>query len=122
MQLLEDSIDGEANIFSGGSTCKVGDRLLPQLVTCSPSGGTNGEILVTYLRHIDNRMNQDCTTAPFTLLLDDHNSIFEEHFLSYINLEQESDRNKWTVLLGCPYGTSLWQVGDAWSQNRQYIF
>ena len=37
-------------------------------------------------------------------------------FLEYIN-GRTSEKNKWNVCIGIPYGTSYWQVGDSTEQN-----
>ncbi len=37
-------------------------------------------------------------------------------FLDYIN----NPSSKWTVCIGMPYGTNLWQVGDSSQQNGAY--
>jgi hypothetical protein len=31
-----------------------------------------------------------------------------------------SKETKWTVFIGVPYGTNLWQVGDSAQQNGAY--
>jgi hypothetical protein len=51
---------------------------------------------------------------PF-LLLDGQDSRFEELLVDYIHGDKA-----WTVCIGVPYGTSLWQVGDSNQQNGQY--
>ena len=45
---------------------------------------------------------------PF-LLLDGHNSRFTLEFLSYII----DEAHEWSVCIGVPYGTHLWQVADS---------
>ena len=40
--------------------------------------------------------------------------------MPYINPISENDGKKWKVILGLPYGTSIWQTGDARSKNGQY--
>ena len=75
-------------------------------------------ILADILRYIDDRgvfprLNNNPT--PF-LLLDGHGSRLEVPFLSYIN----DPTHKWIVCIGCPNGTSLWQVGDSSEQNGCY--
>ena len=52
---------------------------------------------------------------PF-LLVDGHGSRFELEFLEYIN----NPDHEWVVCIGVPYGTDLWQVGDAKEQNGSY--
>ena len=51
-----------------------------------------------------------------TLLLDDHESRLQLPFLQYVN----DPAHIWAVLIGVPYGTSLWQVGDRNEQNGAY--
>jgi len=48
--------------------------------------------------------------------LDEHGSHFELPFLEYLN----DERTKWTVSIGVPYGTNLWQVGDSAEQNGSF--
>jgi hypothetical protein len=47
------------------------------------------------------------------LLLDGHGSRFESVFLEYVSDAQD----KWTIYIGLPYGTNVWQVGDSAEQN-----
>ena len=51
---------------------------------------------------------------PF-LLVDAHGSRLSLQFLSYIN----DDKHKWSVCIGVPYGTYLWQVADAEQLNGE---
>ena len=50
------------------------------------------------------------------LLVDGHGSRFDLDFLQYIC----DENNKWTVIFGVPYETSLWQVVDSEVHNRTY--
>jgi hypothetical protein len=50
------------------------------------------------------------------MLLDGHNSCFDFEFLDYIN----SLDHCWSVCIGVPYGTSLWQIRDSIFQNGQF--
>ena len=50
------------------------------------------------------------------LLLDGHGSRFEIPFLEYINAPD----HKWAVVIGVPYGTALWQVGNSPEQNGNF--
>ena len=50
------------------------------------------------------------------MLVDGHGSRFELPFLRYIS----NDSHEWTVVIGVPYGTALWQVGDSPEQNGSF--
>ena len=50
------------------------------------------------------------------LLLDGHGSRFELPFLNYINYSDHI----WFVLMGFPYGTIMWKVGDSVEQDGAY--
>jgi len=47
------------------------------------------------------------------VIIDGHESRLHPTFLEYIN----NPNNKWFVVLGVPYATSYWQVGDSNEQN-----
>ena len=47
------------------------------------------------------------------ILLDGHSSRLELPFLSYVT----NVKHRWYPLIGTPYGTSIWQVGDSVEQN-----
>jgi hypothetical protein len=82
-----------------------------------PFGGITGEILVMILKKFDELklVPRDTGVLPF-LLIDGHLSRLDPAFLEYIN----GEGHKWKVCFGVPYGTSLWQVGDAEQQNGFY--
>jgi hypothetical protein len=71
-------------------------------------------MLADMLRMLDTLKVFDRSTGklPF-LLLDGHYSRIEKPFFDYICDEQ----HKWTVCIGVPYGTHLWQVADAKEMN-----
>jgi len=85
-------------------------------ITCSESGSITSNILKDVLTYLDNKLASDRSEADPFLLLDGHGSRFELPFLDYINNEE----TKWTVCIGVPYGTNLWQVGDSSQQNGAY--
>jgi hypothetical protein len=68
------------------------------------------------LAFIDENAKFDRTEATLMLLLDGHGSRFESTYLEYVN----DARNKWTVCIGVPYGTNLWQVDDSAEQNGAF--
>ena len=106
---------GPGKYFPGGPRCNFRNVDLPCYVTCSPKGSITSTILADILKFIDDRgvfPRHDNNPTPF-LLLDGHGSRLEVPFLSYVNDQQ----HKWVVCIGCPNGTSLWQVGDSSEQN-----
>ena len=116
----EDFVDknfGPGKIFPGGPTCSFGGQEIPCMVRWSPKGGITSQILADSLAHIDsfNVFDRANGKTPF-LLLDGHNSRFDFPFLEYIT----NDTHKWTVCIGVPYGTALWQVADSKEQNGSY--
>jgi hypothetical protein len=52
---------------------------------------------------------------PF-VLLDSHQTQLELELLDYVN----DQAHPWSVCIGVPYGTALWQVGDSTEQNRNF--
>ena len=113
---IEDNSHGPNKYYPYGPTCSVGGRSIPAVVTCSESGSITSNILMDVLQHIDRCLSWDRTEATPFLLLDGHGSRFELPFLDYVN----SEETKWTVCIGVPYGTNLWQVGDSAQQNGAY--
>ena len=51
-----------------------------------------------------------------TLLLNGHGSRLHITFLQYVN----DPAHLWVVLIGVPYGTSIWQVWDSNEKNGAY--
>ena len=106
-------------MFPKGPVCQFKGRTIPSFVTFYESGGMDGKILTDILRHLDQlqvfQEDRNNGYTPF-LLLDGHQSRFELEFLRYIN----DSNTKWSVCIGVPYGTSLWQVGDSSQQNGKF--
>ncbi len=75
------------------------------------------KILRDALKKIDAALTFDRTEATPFLLLDGHGSRFQLPFLDYITAEDM----KWTVCIGVPYGTHVWQVGDSSEQNGAFL-
>ena len=106
---------GPGKYFPGGPRCRFRGIDVPCYVTCSPKGSITSQILADVLKWLDDRNvfpRDDNSPTPF-LLLDGHGSRLEIPFLQYIN----DPKHKWVVCIGCPNGTSLWQVGDSAEQN-----
>ena len=110
---------GKGSIFPQGPVCHFKGKTIPSFVAFSESGGMDGKILTDVLRHLDKlEVFHDDRKEGYTpfLLLDGHQSRFELEFLRYIN----DPDTKWSVCIGVPYGTSLWQVGDSSQQNGKF--
>lgn len=76
-----------------------------------------GEVLKSILEYIDSLeiMERAEDTTP-CIQIDGHQSRFDVTFLEYI-VDKNMQGQEWSVLLGCPYGTSYWQVADSSKQN-----
>ena len=108
--------NGLGKRFPGGPSCEYKGVKIPCLCRWSEKGGITTHILVDILAALDTLhifdADRECGFKPF-LLVDGHRSRFELPFLRYIcNKEHE-----WAVVIGVPYGTALWQVGDSAEQN-----
>ena len=92
-------------------------KQIPTFCCCSENGSITSDLLTEMLREIDKigLYDRSDNILPF-LILDGHGSRFELPFLEYIN-GRTSEKNKWNVCIGIPYGTSYWQVGDSTEQN-----
>jgi hypothetical protein len=107
---------GLDKIYPYRPICKYKGHEVPTFVTCSQSASMTTEILTDILKHIDRHVPFDRSERCPFLLLDGHHSRFGLEFLTYIRNPQ----HKWTVCLGCPYATHLWQVGDSSEQNGAF--
>ncbi len=65
---------------------------------------------------MDTHLQWDRAEAISFVLLDGHGSCFGIDFLRYMS----DNDTKWTVCVGVPYGTHLWQVGDSAEQNSSF--
>ena len=108
---------GQGKRYPGGPTCVFQGKEIPCLTRWSEKGSITAEILVEILATLDHYgvMDRSEGRRPF-LLLDGHGSRFGINFLKYIN----DASHEWSVCIGVPYGTSLWQVGDSSEQNGSY--
>ena len=59
IRIMEADTDGCNTIFPGGTTCHVGDKIIPLFVTCSPSSSITTTTLTQYLWHIDTYLTLD---------------------------------------------------------------
>ena len=105
--------------FPGGPTCEYKGKKLPCMVRWTKSGGMTSKILTEILETMDD-IGLFCEARkngikPY-LLLDGHQTRFELDFVEYIH----SNKHPWTVCIGVPYGTGLWQIGDSAEQNGSW--
>jgi hypothetical protein len=114
--LTEENIRGLDKIFPCGRTCEFQGKTVPCFVAWTPKGSIMSALLAEMLKKMDDLELFDRSDGidPF-LLLEAHGSLFELPFVEYIHGDRE-----WTVCIGVPYGTSLWQVGGSKQQNGQY--
>ena len=108
---------GKDKVFPGGPSYNFRGKTIPCMVRWSAKGGITSEILADSLAHLDSfdLFDRENGKSPF-LLLDGHNSRFQLPFLEYIL----NDAHRWTVCIGVPYGTAIWQVADSKEQNGSY--
>ena len=90
---------------------------MPCLTRWSPNGSITLAILIDILATLDHIKCVDRSNGrkPF-LLVDGHGSRFQLDFLKYVI----DPAHEWVVVIGVPYGTALWQVGDSSEQNGAY--
>ena len=108
---------GPGKRFPGGPSCKHNGKEIPCFCAWSEKGSMTTEILTRILETLDHLQVFDRSRGikPF-LMLDGHGSRYGIPFLRYIN----NDAHLWVACIGVPYGTSLWQVGDAAECNGTY--
>lgn len=108
---------GEGRACTGGSKCKFNPIELPCFVGCSPKASITSEMLAEKLKLIDSHDVYKRTNCLQPLLvLDGHHSRMKLPFLQYIN----DPDHPWTVCLGAPYGTHIWQVADSSKLNGSF--
>ena len=90
---------------------------MPCLTRWIPNDSITSVILIDILATLDHIKCVDRSNGkkPF-LLVDDHGSQFQLDFLKYVI----DPSHEWVVVIGVPYGTALWQVGDSSKQNGAY--
>ena len=103
--------------YPGGPTCTFQGKEVPCLTRWSPNGSITSAILIDILATLDyiKCVNRSNGRKPF-LLVDGHGSRFQLDFLKYVI----DPNHEWVVVIGVPYGTALWQVGDSSEQNGAY--
>lgn len=113
----EGLVDNIGKIACGGPKCTFRNINVPCLVQYSLHGGITPGILTNCFKRMDelDLFPRESNKKPF-VLLHGHDSRFNLEFLRYIR----DDNHPWSVIIGLPYGTHLWQVGDSHAQNGNY--
>ena len=116
-EFMRNNSHGVGKLMPFGLTCQVGGKEVPCYVTCSPHGGITGEMLAGLLKYLDELdiFPREEGPDPF-IVLEGHNSRLSLPFLEYIM----DPKHKWTVCVGIPYATDLWQFGDAPEVNGSF--
>ena len=110
---------GPGKMYPGGPKCKYKGKTVPCMVRFTPKASIDGEILLEIIGTLDELGFYDDDRSKGIkpmLLIDAHGSRFDLNFLTYIN----NAETEWSVCIGVPYGTALWQVGDSSEQNGAY--
>jgi hypothetical protein len=113
------SMTGKGKVYPFGPECVFRGKVVPCLTEWSKHGGINSTILTNCLRHTDalDLFERSNNLKPF-VLLDGHSSRFDLEVVNYIRDEE----HPWSVCIGLPYGTHIWQVGDSPQQNQCFKF
>jgi hypothetical protein len=108
---------GLDKLFPCGPMCEYTGKTPLCLVEGTPNGSITSELLAKALKHMDRLelFDRSYGICPF-FLLHGYGSLLELPFVEYIT----DPAHEWTVFIGVPYGTSMWQVGDSIEQNGQY--
>ena len=116
ISFLNQENHGPDKRFPGGPSCSFRNIQISAFVTFSDSGGVTSSILTDIMRHID-RCNVfkrgDTDNFTPTIQLDGHHTRFGLDFLDYCRKPD----TKWSVSIGCPESTHLWQIQDSSEMN-----
>jgi hypothetical protein len=100
---------GEDKACAGGPKCFSNGKVIPCFVGCSPKASITSKMLTKMLKLLDSLEVYDRSTGKLpVLVLDGNHSGMKLPFLKYIN----DPEHLWTVCLGVPYGTLIWQLAD----------
>ena len=95
---------------------------IPICWAASQNACMSGEILTLMFKQMDklgiSKHGIDEIGKPFypSMIIDGHPSQMNPDLLTYLN----DKPTKWIVALGCPYGTSKWQLHDDKAHNRTF--
>ena len=114
--MTEENVGGNGKYFPSGPVCEFMGKRIRTRCYVNPKGGITSEILVDVLRHLDGLQVFDRNGRNPVLLVDGHETRLTPSFIKYIN----SPEHKWSVNLGVPYCTNIWQAGDSSEQNGTF--
>ena len=95
---------------------------LPTCFGASPNACMTGEILTKMFERMDKlgitKRGTDENGNPIVpcIIIDGHPSLMNADFLTYINEEP----TRYVVVVGCLYGTGMWQLHDDKAQNGNF--
>ena len=95
---------------------------LPTCFGASPNACMTGEILTKMFERMDKlgitKRGTDENGNPIVpcIIIDGHPSRMNADFLTYINEEP----TRYVAVVGCPYGTGMWQLHDDKAQNGNF--
>jgi hypothetical protein len=105
--------------YPSGPSCTYQGIEVPCMVEFTEGGGINSHILTKIFQTLDFlkifEEDRKLGYRPY-VILDGHQSRFDLDFLTYVN----DENHRWSIVIGVPYGTALWQVGDSVQQNGMF--
>ena len=109
---------GEGKFYSEGLTTEFRGKRIPMLTFASQGGGMTADILVSIFKYLDAiGVYQRTPNGPRpVLILDGHETRLSYPFLEYVN----QPSHYWSVNLGAPYLTHLWQPADSTEMNGRF--
>jgi len=116
---------GPGKAFPGAPTCTFRGKEVPALVTCTPTGSINSDILMKAFKRLDDLgVYERNEGGPIPCaLFDAHDSRLQLPVLRYVNEKVaygSTQNHRWRLSIGLPNATHIWQVGDSQEQNASY--
>jgi len=108
---------GEGKAFPEGPSCNFRGKIVPCFCRWIPKGSITTVTLRYILATLDKLQVYDRTEKKLPcVLIDGHGSRFGLPFLNYAS----NPLHEWCVVIGLPYTTALWQVGNSPEQNGSH--
>jgi hypothetical protein len=109
--------NGKDKVFPYGPTMNYNGKQVSCYVTSTENGSITGEELTLMLKWMDDLeiFEQSDSVDPM-FIVDGHISRMMGPFLEYVN----DPVHRWSAMLGIPYVTNLWQVGDSAQMNGAF--